>query len=1027
MKSVADCCVLPAYDLCWPWPPVFLLIFFHPDFQKAAAFINEFLLKLNEEQEGAELRDTLNLALLHMQKYYRLLQTRSHEKNTEKTLTLSARGWSPLTPFVDAPDKFQWKWINLDSMKSLQGIVNTEESMNITTLPPIMQAVKHGNADLLMQLVQEDPGCVDEQDGLGRTALSYAVHFHQMEMLHYLLENQADVNVASHGCGGVLENQADVNVASHSKLVCGCEGVLENQADVNVASHSTLVCVCGGGGVLENQADVNVASHGKLVCGCEGVGVYWRIRLTSMWPHTFLIQHNADVNVRDKDGLTPCMWACRLDHIKHFELLSSSHNFHVDEVDGIERDANGRTWMHWSVRRTEPLECLQTLLTSETAGIKDEDGKTVLLLAAETGSLLACKIIVEIAGKKRLGDKDNNDRSALHLASIGGHGDVINYLLDQGADLSLLDKFNATAWDYARNRQLHYCQLIIMSHQRQRLQSNPSTPVPNGMGLTLMLSGYTTSNSGDYDHMINTRGSFDNMPITPPHPPKRPRTMLTPRTPMRRTQSQGVPERENTRFSMEERQTTSAGGELNNKRRERIQVNLHTRRSLPNGLSHREDVPMVSDEELPVDEEDIDGVSVGGMDVSDIEEEQGSQPPLTSRQAPPNTRNRQGQMNHLGQPSMQPRPPPRYPPSPPKQSLSQSADSPFNKPRDENQDVGLSNKPNMQPKPPPKYNQRVISPHFNQATNPSDSFPPSRPRPAPRYPGMKQNPRPPPPRRTPSPNRPGSGRDQGLSPPGDHGFSKQPSPPSDQARPDSGSRAPVVGVVEGRKIPPPMLTPLENAPIPPSLSSIERKERKKKKKRREREQREKEREKEAQRENEMKSPPMDLQPPRGYAAPLHPPPSASLRSQRAQSGVPAPRYSKQPPQRHEPSRYLEETMDEEHQDAGPKPPMMNGHASPVKDDLPPRSSDPVSRMNELEDDDDIEEIGDTAMQDVIQEEDDVAGPLIPPPQGFRSPAHQRPLSQSIPQVGSITGPLILPPEGFFLLLPFHSHLPLYIL
>lgn len=44
------------------------------DFQKAAAFIHEFLLKMNEDMECAELRDTLNLALLHMQKYYRALQ-----------------------------------------------------------------------------------------------------------------------------------------------------------------------------------------------------------------------------------------------------------------------------------------------------------------------------------------------------------------------------------------------------------------------------------------------------------------------------------------------------------------------------------------------------------------------------------------------------------------------------------------------------------------------------------------------------------------------------------------------------------------------------------------------------------------------------------------------------------------------------------------------------------------------------------------------------------------------------------------
>lgn len=71
-------------------------------------------------------------------------------------------------------------------------------------------------------------------------------------------------------------------------------------------------------------------------------------------------------------------------------------------------------------------------MTAETATIKDEDGKTVLLLAAEMGSLLACKIIVEIGGAHRVHDRDNQERTVLHLAVIGGHGDVINYLLDKG-------------------------------------------------------------------------------------------------------------------------------------------------------------------------------------------------------------------------------------------------------------------------------------------------------------------------------------------------------------------------------------------------------------------------------------------------------------------------------------------------------------------------------------------------------------------------------------------------------------------
>lgn len=128
-------------------------MFYISDFQKAAAFLHEFLLKLNEDLECAELRDTLNLALLHMQKYYRLLQIRSHEKNAEKTLSLTARGLSPMTPFVDAPDKFQWRWINLDSMKKLTA-TSVDESVNFTTLPPIIQAAKQGNIDLITDLIE---------------------------------------------------------------------------------------------------------------------------------------------------------------------------------------------------------------------------------------------------------------------------------------------------------------------------------------------------------------------------------------------------------------------------------------------------------------------------------------------------------------------------------------------------------------------------------------------------------------------------------------------------------------------------------------------------------------------------------------------------------------------------------------------------------------------------------------------------------------------------------------------------------
>ena len=102
--------------------------------------------------------------------------------------------------------------------------------------------------------------------------------------------------------------------------------------------------------------------------------------------------------------------------------------------------------------------------------------------------------------------------------------------------------------------------------------------------------------------------------------------------------------------------------------------------------------------------------------------------------------------------------------------------------------------------------------------------------------------------------------------------------------------------MEGRRIPPPVLMPLENAPKLPQMSTLDKKEQKRKRRRK---RKEREQEKDRERESELKSPPMDLEPPRGHAAPLHPPPSATSRPQRAQSGVPAPKFSKNPPQRHD--------------------------------------------------------------------------------------------------------------------------------
>uniref|UniRef100_A0A1I8HXP2 ANK_REP_REGION domain-containing protein n=1 Tax=Macrostomum lignano TaxID=282301 RepID=A0A1I8HXP2_9PLAT len=91
-------------------------------------------------------------------------------------------------------------------------------------------------------------------------------------------------------------------------------------------------------------------------------------------------------------------------------------------------------------------------------------------------AMAACKLILESCSRSVLEQMDISSRTAVHLATLGGHGEVLNYLLDQGAEIDARDGEGATAWDYAKQRRLHYCKLILASHYRQKLCSSSAGP-----------------------------------------------------------------------------------------------------------------------------------------------------------------------------------------------------------------------------------------------------------------------------------------------------------------------------------------------------------------------------------------------------------------------------------------------------------------------------------------------------------------------------------------------------------------------
>lgn len=170
------------------------------------------------------MRDNLLHALHFLQLYYRILQSR--DKNNDPLQWNIDHSLSPLTPFKEAPDKFDWEWINTESNKLRQSLPKASLD-TVKHLPPIIQAIKEGDVNGLKQVVKSDPACVNNTDAFSRDALTYAIQYDQYECLKFLLKSGASANsVASDG-------STALHRAVYSNRPDMVQLLLENGANIN--------------------------------------------------------------------------------------------------------------------------------------------------------------------------------------------------------------------------------------------------------------------------------------------------------------------------------------------------------------------------------------------------------------------------------------------------------------------------------------------------------------------------------------------------------------------------------------------------------------------------------------------------------------------------------------------------------------------------------------------------------------------------------------------------------------------------
>lgn len=138
------------------------------DFQKIAAVIREFQLKLGEDIECAEVRDALNFALLQLQRYFRKLRSHAHyhhhpqqqQQHGESIFTAqSLHGVSPMTPFRDAPGQFLWCWVDAQANTSSSSVrtsltLPAQLDREAILVPAVIRAARNSDNSSLIKLME---------------------------------------------------------------------------------------------------------------------------------------------------------------------------------------------------------------------------------------------------------------------------------------------------------------------------------------------------------------------------------------------------------------------------------------------------------------------------------------------------------------------------------------------------------------------------------------------------------------------------------------------------------------------------------------------------------------------------------------------------------------------------------------------------------------------------------------------------------------------------------------------------------
>ncbi|KAF5286938.1 hypothetical protein FQR65_LT12397 [Abscondita terminalis] len=239
------------------------------------------------------------------------------------------------------------------------------------------------------------------------TALHYAIINKNEDIARFLIDEGADINLPD--CDG------------KSAFLCACETV----KNVDIVKKMRL-----------NIADINLQRNVD-----KKTALHFAVINKDKDLFQFLIDEGTDVNLADDDGQTAFIWACKSADI---DIVRKIRPF-VTNIN-LQCKLYKRSALHLAVvNKNEEI-----VLIDEGADINVTDN------GGMTAFLWACRLAdIDTVRRMRPNVADINiqcnlyKKSALHLALENNNRDIVKFLIDEGADVGLIDCDGMTAFHCA--------------------------------------------------------------------------------------------------------------------------------------------------------------------------------------------------------------------------------------------------------------------------------------------------------------------------------------------------------------------------------------------------------------------------------------------------------------------------------------------------------------------------------------------------------------------------------------------------